>query len=239
MNTAEGALETATQLLDQVQSLGAQGASGTATAATQTGLSQQVENLLSQLVSVSQTQFNGSYVFSGDDDTQPAYQLNLANPNGVYATHYGARHAADSGRHRNHVCRFPYGHRDFRSPEPERYVGSGQCVPGRQQSASRACQQRSDRHQQCDDVAPGRVRLSFPATGLLRRRTGSGGQRHRRRSEISAAVSDLLGNLKNTDMATAAVDLTQEQTSMQAALQAEASMPRTSLFSYISGASSS
>src|SRR5580704_8867871 len=63
VNTAEGALETATQLLDQVQSLGAQGANGTATAATRTGLSQQVESILSQLVGVSQTQYNGSYVF--------------------------------------------------------------------------------------------------------------------------------------------------------------------------------
>jgi hypothetical protein len=36
-------------------------------------------------------------------------------------------------------------------------------------------------------------------------------------------------------MATAATDLAQEQTSLQAAMQAEASMPRTSLFSFISG----
>jgi len=48
-----------------------------------------------------------------------------------------------------------------------------------------------------------------------------------------------LDSLKNTDLATAATDLTQEQSSLQASLQAESSMPRTSLFSYISGASSS
>ena len=42
-----------------------------------------------------------------------------------------------------------------------------------------------------------------------------------------------LSNEKTTDLATAAVDLTQEETGLQAALQAEASMPKTSLFSLI------
>ena len=42
-----------------------------------------------------------------------------------------------------------------------------------------------------------------------------------------------LSQIRDTDMATAAVTLTQEQTSMQAAIQAEASMPTTSLFSYL------
>src|SRR5580704_2241289 len=83
VNTAEGSLETATQLLDQVQSLAAQGANSTTTAADRAGLSQQVQNILSQLVGISQTQYNGSYVFSGDQDTQPAYQLDLTKPNGV------------------------------------------------------------------------------------------------------------------------------------------------------------
>jgi flagellar hook-associated protein 3 FlgL len=83
VNTAEGALESATQLMDQAQSLGSQGANGTATAADRTGLSVQVQNILSQLVGLSQTQYNSSYVFSGDQDTQPAYQLDLTQPNGV------------------------------------------------------------------------------------------------------------------------------------------------------------
>src|SRR5579862_3696685 len=56
VNTAEGALESATQLMDQAQSLGSQGANGTATAADRTGLSVQVQNILSQLVGLSQTQ---------------------------------------------------------------------------------------------------------------------------------------------------------------------------------------
>ncbi len=38
---------------------------------------------MSSLVGVSQTQFNGAYVFGGDQPTTPSYQVDLNNPNGV------------------------------------------------------------------------------------------------------------------------------------------------------------
>src|SRR5579863_10271117 len=83
VNTAESVLESATQLLDQVNTLGVQGANSTMTAAQRSALSVQVQQSLSQLVSLSQTQFDGEYVFSGDAATQASYQLDLSNPNGV------------------------------------------------------------------------------------------------------------------------------------------------------------
>jgi flagellin-like hook-associated protein FlgL len=43
-----------------------------------------------------------------------------------------------------------------------------------------------------------------------------------------------LGQLRDTNVATAAVSLSQEQTELQASLQAEASMPKTSLFDFLS-----
>ncbi len=43
-----------------------------------------------------------------------------------------------------------------------------------------------------------------------------------------------LSALTQTNTATAATDLTQEQASLQASLQAEASMPKTSLFDFLS-----
>ena len=44
-----------------------------------------------------------------------------------------------------------------------------------------------------------------------------------------------LSQLKDTDVAAASIELTQEQTTYQAAIQAEATVPKTSLFSYLSG----
>jgi flagellar hook-associated protein 3 FlgL len=44
-----------------------------------------------------------------------------------------------------------------------------------------------------------------------------------------------LSNLKDTDIAAASVALAQQQASYQAAIQAESTVPRTSLFSFLSG----
>ena len=46
-----------------------------------------------------------------------------------------------------------------------------------------------------------------------------------------------LSQVRDTDMATASVALTQEQTSYQAAVQAEAAMPKTNLFDYLQNGS--
>src|SRR5579864_303578 len=83
VDTAETTLESATQLLSQVNTLGTQGANGTLTASERATLGDQVGQILSQLVSVSRTTFEGQYVFSGNQDSSQPYRLDLANPNGV------------------------------------------------------------------------------------------------------------------------------------------------------------
>lgn len=71
-SSADGALASASSLLDQLRSLAAQGANSTATAATRTTLSQQVQAIEQQLVSIADTQVEGRYIFGGDDpNTQP------------------------------------------------------------------------------------------------------------------------------------------------------------------------
>jgi flagellar hook-associated protein 3 len=70
--SADGALASASSLLDRLRSLAAQGANSTATAATRTTLSQQVQAIEQQLVSIANTQVEGRYIFGGDDpNTQP------------------------------------------------------------------------------------------------------------------------------------------------------------------------
>src|SRR5271165_5373647 len=83
VNTAEGALQSASSLLDQAQTLGAEGATSTQTAASRTILANQVSQILSQIVSVTNTTFEGRYVFSGDSSQSPSYQLDSSSPTGV------------------------------------------------------------------------------------------------------------------------------------------------------------
>jgi len=93
-NVAESALSSATQLMDQAISLAAQGATATMTASDRQNLAGEVEAVEDQMLTCSQTQSAGVYVFSGDQPTQPTYQLDLTNanlaPNGTQTgTGYG------------------------------------------------------------------------------------------------------------------------------------------------------
>jgi flagellar hook-associated protein 3 FlgL len=83
VNTADSALQSAIQALESAQSLAAQGASSTTTADTRTTLAQQVSAIQQTLVGITQTTVNGKYIFSGDQDTQPPYQLDASAPEGV------------------------------------------------------------------------------------------------------------------------------------------------------------
>ena len=82
-STASDTLATATKILDRVRVLTSQGAGSYQTAETRTSLATEVQGLLEQLVSASGSIVDGRYVFSGDQDQALAYNLNLANPNGV------------------------------------------------------------------------------------------------------------------------------------------------------------
>ena len=82
VDSAESAIQQAIQLLDTATTLATQAATGTSDASQRQQIAPQVQAILGQLVSLSQTAVNGHYVFSGDQDQQVAYSLNAAG-NGV------------------------------------------------------------------------------------------------------------------------------------------------------------
>jgi len=83
LQTADSALQSAIQAVEDASTIASQGANSTATAADRTNLAQQVAGLQQALVGISNTTYNGRYIFSGDQDTSPAYQLDSSQPDGV------------------------------------------------------------------------------------------------------------------------------------------------------------
>lgn len=83
VQTADTAVQSAIQLLNQAVTLGTQGASTNVSASTQQSLATQVQALQTQLVAISNTDVGGVYVFSGDSNGTPAYQLDSSSPTGV------------------------------------------------------------------------------------------------------------------------------------------------------------
>ena len=83
VTTADSNLSTGITLLDQVQTLAAQGLSIDSSAATRATLAGQVANLMQQMVGISNTAVGGQYIFSGDNGSSPSYRYDASSPTGV------------------------------------------------------------------------------------------------------------------------------------------------------------
>ena len=68
VNTGEQALESATTLMDQVQTLSAQGTTSTQTPAGRATIAQQLQSIEQQMVGLANTSIEGRYIFAGDKD---------------------------------------------------------------------------------------------------------------------------------------------------------------------------
>lgn len=85
VNTAQDVLQNAVSLVENAETIGAQGASDTANADTRQSLADQLGSILQQLVAAANTQVEGRYIFSGDDDQQAAYSVDLTQADPISA----------------------------------------------------------------------------------------------------------------------------------------------------------
>jgi flagellar hook-associated protein 3 FlgL len=83
VNAAESALSGSVDLLQSASTMASEATGPSQTADTRATMAQSVQGLLQEMVTNSQTQVNGQYVFSGDQSGSPLYQLDLSAPNGV------------------------------------------------------------------------------------------------------------------------------------------------------------
>jgi flagellar hook-associated protein 3 FlgL len=237
VNSAESALETATQLLDQVSSIASQGAGNQVSAASRSTFSQQVGQILTSLVSVSQTQFNGAYVFGGDQSTSPSYQVDFSNPNGVDRlvttqstaliqdasgiTFAASKTAQDIFDHRNSDD-------SLASDNIFAAVNSLRVALANNDTAG---------------ISTAITSLSTAQNYLSQQLAFFGGVQDQISNAQDVAQKfqlqdqTALSSEKDTDVAAASVSLTQEQASYQAAIEAESTMPKTSLFDYLTSGS--
>src|ERR1035438_287228 len=82
-DAADGALTSATQLMDRARVLAAQGATFTVDAAGRQSIAGEVQSLLEQMVAISRTTVQGRYIFGGDQDSNPPYAVDLTAASGV------------------------------------------------------------------------------------------------------------------------------------------------------------
>jgi flagellar hook-associated protein 3 FlgL len=76
--TADQNLSTATTILNQVATLASEGGGLDPTTSSRSTMASQVASLLQQLVSITNTNIDGSYIFGGDMNQSPSYQFDSA-----------------------------------------------------------------------------------------------------------------------------------------------------------------
>lgn len=231
--SADNALGSAIQLMDSVTQIAAQGASSLQSADTRTTLGQQVQSLLSQMVNISQTQVQGRFIFSGDDDQNASYQLDLSAPNGVDQLSTAAST------------------RQIQNPQGGTF------------QASLTAQQIFDDQNPDGSSAPDNVfaALNSLRTALLNNDTAGITAAQSMVQQASTHLNDSqsfygnvenqiqsataytttystqlqtqIGGIEDADVASEATELTEANTQLQAAFEAQAKIPTTTLFSYM------
>lgn len=228
VDTAESALEGAVKLIEQAQTLGTQGQSSFTDAQNRAEIANQLGGILQQLVSVSNTNVDGRYVFSGDSDQNGAYTIDLTktNPISGYAGTTATRQVQAPDGSVFTVSKTAQ--ELFDSADPETNVF---------QSISNLRQALLNNDQAGLNTALGNV---AGADTYLNGQLAFYGGIQNRVSDATDSGKSLenrlnvqLSGIQDADLTQAITEFQQANVNQQAALEARAKVPHTSLFDYL------
>jgi len=232
VDAADSALQQAVQVLDQASTIGVEGDGDTASGQLGT-LANQVQGLISQLASITRTSVGGVYIFSGDQGASPAYQVNTGSPNGVdrLIKTQATAQASDPTGITFQVAKTAQDLFDNRDSSdnftPQNAFAALKNLQNALQSGNTAAISTA-----IDGV--------HTASAYLNQQLGFYGEAQNRiDSAIDLAkkfeVQDQtkLSSLQDADIPTVAIQMTQENTALSAAMSARAKRPNTSLFDYL------
>ncbi|MCX6621016.1 MAG: flagellin [Acidobacteria bacterium] len=228
VDTSESGLQSATQLLDRIQTIAAQGANGTQTQDTRASLAVEVEGLFSQLVGIAQMSVDGRYIFSGNSDQAIPYALDLTQPNplSIYGGSQASLQAMHPGGTTFTVARTA--EEIFDNPDPAKNVF--QAV-----NSLRLALQANDPdavEQALGRLGPASRHLNSELAfyGNVQNQVATAGDEA---SKSQVRLRTELASIEDTDLTQAIVDLNQAKLQQEAALQTFSKIPRTSLFDYL------
>lgn len=227
-NAGETALQSAVQVMDQIQSLAAQGESGTNTADTRANIATQLGAALTNLVNLANTAAGGRYVFSGDSDQVKPYSVDLtqATPVGAYQGTPATRQVeAPDG---SQISVAMTAQQIFDGPTPQTNVfGSVTALLTAMQNNDQAG---------IDAAMP---QISSAASYLNQQLASYGSIQNQVSNAIangqqeSVQLATQLNTIQGADLAQAITQLNQANLQQQAVLGAQSQLPRKSLFDYL------
>jgi flagellar hook-associated protein 3 FlgL len=232
-NAADTALTSATKLMDRARTLATQASSFTMDASGRQGIAAEVQSLLEQMVTISRTTVQGRYVFGGDQDATPPYDLDLTAVNGAarltntaatrrvedasggsFAVSLGAQQIFDVRDSDDN----PASGNVFASLNSLRNGLLANDIP--QITAANSAIQ----------VASDHLNVSQAFYGTVQNRIQDAANYA---DGYSARLKIELGQKQDADITAAALAITQGNTELQAAFAMQAKMPRTTLFDFM------
>ena len=231
-DSADSSLSAAIQLMDSAISLATQGANATTDAQGRQSIAQQIEAIQEQMVSYSQTQVQGRYIFSGDQDNSPSYQLDLTATTGTAATS-GVDLLLNSTATRQ--IQDPSGG-TFTASETAQQIFD---APGASVFAALNSLRLGllSNDQTAIGNSLGALQTASAHLNTMEAFYGNVEDRitnaNNFGSQYDTQLQTDIGNIQDADVAKDATTLTQDNTALQAAFQAEGKLPTTSLFNYL------
>jgi flagellar hook-associated protein 3 FlgL len=230
LQAADGALSSSVDLLQSASVIASQATSTDQTAATRATMAQSVQSLLSQMVSNSQTALEGRYIFSGDQDQKPLYQLDSNAAGGVDRLQVAA--ATKEVRGPNGST-FPvalsgnaiFDHRNpDDTPAPDNvFAALNNLSVALQANDTTGIQNSITSLQSASTYLNGQLAFYGQAENRVTTALTQTGSR-------DVSLRSELSGMTDADLTQSITALTEGQTQLQAALSARARMPQTSLF---------
>jgi flagellar hook-associated protein 3 FlgL len=226
VDTAEQTVSGAVSLMERVRTLGAQGATSLATPETRTSAADEIDSILKRMVSLSATQVEGRYLFSGDADSTAPYTWDSTQPYPVSA--YQGSASTREILHPSGTT-FAIAHtasQIFDAP------GSSAFLAMAHLSASLRSGVQADINTSLTEVTNAGTYLNQQLAfyGSVQSEMSQAVQTA---NERQLSLKTHLSAIQDTDMTAAILDLNQANFHQQAALESRSKLPKSSLFDFM------
>ena len=232
--TADQAIGQSISLLQSAEALATQGASTTTTATATQILASQVQQIQQQLVSIANTTVGGRAIFGGDQDQTAPYQYDATNlVTGVdsLSPQTNTRVVVDT---LGQTVYQPLTAQQIFGPTDNTGAPTANNAFAALESLYTALQTNNQ-----PNVASALTSLQNAMSYVNQQQGYYGAAEQRLTNEQNAAANQItalqaqIGGIRDTDMAQAATELTQEQADQSAAMGAQAEISTRTLFDYL------
>jgi flagellar hook-associated protein 3 FlgL len=228
VNTAQTAVGSAITLVERAQTLGAEGATDTADSNTRTDLANELGSVLQELVATANTNVQGRYIFAGDTDQTAPYSIDLTqlSPISAYQGSTSTRQVQSPDGTTFQVALTAQDIFDSPNAQTNVFTSINNLRLGLINNDDTAITSALGDLQTTDVYI--NQQLAFYGTAQDRVQNALNfGQNY------TVQLQTQISGVQDADEAASITDLTQAQTQLQAALQSEAQIPRTTLFDFM------